>query len=363
MTLRLDKIDRRVGGEVCLADVDLELAPGLHVLLGPTLAGKTSLMRVMAGLDRPTSGRVVVDGRDVTGADVRRRNVAMVYQQFINYPSFTVYDNIASPLKIKGLDKASIERKVREAAERVSIAPLLDRLPAELSGGQQQRVAIARALVKEAGLLLLDEPLVNLDYKLREELRLELQDLFAAGRTTVVYATTEPMEALVMGGNVVLMHEGRVIQTGPTVEVYHRPGSIAAAGVFSDPPMNLIAVDLDDGRARVSGGGFEVPLQGHLAQMDGRGGTLGVRANHLFLRRHAENDVEIEGEVEVAEISGSETFVHVRHGGVGLVVQEEGVHAHRPGEPISVFADPARFYAFEAGGKLAAAPPRAAVTG
>ena len=184
------------------------------MLLGPTLAGKTSLMRLMAGLDRPTAGRVLVDGVDVTGQSVRKRSVAMVYQQFINYPTLTAYDNIASPLRLQGVAAAEIDRQVRDTARLLHIDHLLDRLPAELSGGQQQRLAIARALVKRASLLLLDEPLVNLDYKLREELRAELRDLFARQQTTVVYATTEPLEALIMGGEVIVMDEGRVLQTG-----------------------------------------------------------------------------------------------------------------------------------------------------
>ena len=144
----------------------------------------------MAGLDRPTSGRVLANGVDVTGKSVRKRSIAMVYQQFINYPSLTIYRNIASPLKIAKVSKSEIDRRVRETAEMLHIEGLLDRIPSELSGGQQQRVAIARALVKETDLLLLDEPLVNLDYKLREELRTELQDIFEARRAIVVYTTT-----------------------------------------------------------------------------------------------------------------------------------------------------------------------------
>lgn len=167
------------------------------VLLGATQAGKTSLMRLMAGLDTPSDGKVLVDGKDVTGMPVRERNVAMVYQQFINYPSLTVAANIASPLKLRG--EKDIDAKVRALADKLHIGMFLERLPAELSGGQQQRVALARALAKNAPLMLLDEPLVNLDYKLREGLREELTQLFASGDSTVIYATTEPGEALLLG--------------------------------------------------------------------------------------------------------------------------------------------------------------------
>ena len=196
-------------------------------------------MRIMAGLDRPTEGRVLADGVDVTGVPVRQRNVAMVYQQFINYPSMTVFDNIASPLKLRG--ESGIAEKVMAMAARLHIDHLVKRHPSELSGGQQQRVALARALAKNAPLILLDEPLVNLDYKLREELRDELSALFAEGRSTVIYATTEPGEALLLGGYTAVLDEGRLLQYGPTAQVFHRPSSIRVARAFSDPPMNLFA--------------------------------------------------------------------------------------------------------------------------
>jgi glycerol transport system ATP-binding protein len=199
MELTLERIEQKVGAATHLYPLDLKLAPrAVTVLLGATQAGKTTLMRVMAGLDAPHAGRVIADGQDVTGVPVRERNVAMVYQQFINYPSMSVADNIASPLKLRG--EGNIAQRVQELAAKLHIEPFLKRLPAELSGGQQQRVALARALAKKAPLMLLDEPLVNLDYKLREELREELTQLFAAGESTVVYATTEPTEALLLGG-------------------------------------------------------------------------------------------------------------------------------------------------------------------
>jgi glycerol transport system ATP-binding protein len=358
MSLRLDAVRRVVRDEVWIDGVTLDLEPGrLYVLLGPTLAGKTSLMRLMAGLDQPTAGRVLVDGADVTGESVRKRSVAMVYQQFINYPSLTAHGNIASPLRLKRMPTAEVEQQVRETARLLHIDHLLDRLPAELSGGQQQRLAIARALVKQAQLLLLDEPLVNLDYKLREELRAELRDLFARQRTTVVYATTEPVEALVMGGDVIVIDEGRVLQTGPTVEVYHRPVSLRVASVFSDPPMNTLSVTVSDGLA-YGRSGLKVPLKGHLGRLAPGRHTLGVRANHLSIHRHGEGDLAVDATVELAEISGSETFVHVSNGDLHWVVQEEGVHEHALGQPVRVHLDPARLYAFDGAGSLELAPAR-----
>ncbi len=248
MQLALDRVSKRVGAQHWLYDMSLSPRSGeVTVLLGATQAGKTSLMRIMAGLDAPTAGRVQVDGADVTGMPVRQRNVAMVYQQFINYPSLTVADNIASPLKLRG--EKNIAQTVRHIAERLHIEMFLDRLPAELSGGQQQRVALARALATGAPLMLLDEPLVNLDYKLREELRDELTQLFAAGDSTVIYATTEPGEALLLGGYTAVMDAGELLQYGPTAEVFHRPQSLRVARAFSDPPMNLVAAQRRGHRA------------------------------------------------------------------------------------------------------------------
>src|SRR5205085_5228861 len=224
MSVTLDHITRTVDGIATIRDVSLTLERGtLSVLLGPTLSGKTSIMRLLAGLDKPASGRVLVDGKDVTGVDVRSRSVAMVYQQFINYPSLTVYENIASPLRVAGHSKADIDKEVREAARMLKLEPMLQRTPQELSGGQQQRTAIARAIVKRAALVLLDEPLANLDYKLREELRAELPRIFAAAGTIFVYATTEPHEALLLGGNTATLSEGRITQFGPTIDVFRKP--------------------------------------------------------------------------------------------------------------------------------------------
>ncbi len=274
MELTLERIEKHVGAQTHLYPLDLTLVPrAVTVLLGATQAGKTTLMRLMAGLDVPSKGRIKADGVDVTGRPVRERNVAMVYQQFINYPSMTVADNIASPLKLRG--ESGIEARVHALAAKLHIEAFLKRLPAELSGGQQQRVALARALAKKAPLMLLDEPLVNLDYKLREELRDELSALFATGESTVVYATTEPTEALLLGGYTAVMDAGEVLQYGPTAEVFHRPKSIRVARAFSDPPMNLIA-------ARAAPGG--VVLDGGPLLAGGAAGVGGER--HRAHRRH-----------------------------------------------------------------------------
>ena len=354
MELVLDGIGKRVGAETWLYGMDMALLSGaVTVLLGATQAGKTSLMRIMAGLDAPSSGRVRVDGKDVTGMPVRERNVAMVYQQFINYPSLTVADNIASPLKLRG-DK-NVKQRVRELAERLHIDMFLERYPAELSGGQQQRVALARALAKGAPLMLLDEPLVNLDYKLREELRDELSQLFAAGDSTVVYATTEPGEALLLGGYTAVLDAGELLQYGPTAEVFHTPNSLRVARAFSDPPMNLMAAQAVAGGLRLPEGAL-LPLDlSALAQSGAL--TLGLRANALRLQQQP-GDVAVAGKVELAEISGSDTFVHAGTPWGELVAQVTGVHHIALGSAITLYLNPGQVYVFDAAGALVLAPAR-----
>ncbi len=364
MKLALEGITRKVGPADWLYAMDLQPQPGaVTVLLGATQAGKTSLMRIMAGLDVPSTGRVTVDGLDVTGVPVRERNVAMVYQQFINYPSFTVHDNIASPLKLRG--EKGIDARVREIAARLHIEPFLPRLPAELSGGQQQRVALARALAKNAPLMLLDEPLVNLDYKLREELREELGALFAAGESTVVYATTEPGEALLLGGWTAVMDAGELLQYGPTADVFHAPASIRVARAFSDPPMNLIAAEAVDGGVRLAGGAvlaLALPRSLPAGIVGGNALTVGVRASALRLQARP-GDIAIPGQVELAELSGSDTFVHVATLAGELVAQLTGVHDFELGSAITLHLAPQQVHVFDGRGELLLAPPRRTAQG
>ena len=351
MQLTLERVTKKVGAQTWLYEQSIAPRSGaVTVLLGATQAGKTSLMRLMAGLDTPSTGRVLVDGKDVTGMPVRERNVAMVYQQFINYPSLTVADNIASPLRLRG--EKNIEARVKALADKLHIGMFLDRLPAELSGGQQQRVALARALAKNAPLMLLDEPLVNLDYKLREGLREELTQLFATGDSTVIYATTEPGEALLLGGYTAVMDEGELLQYGPTAEVFHAPQSLRVARAFSDPPMNLLAGTAAVGRVQLEGGpalALAVPesISGPV--------TVGLRASALNVDA-GEGDIALPGKVELAEISGSDTFVHVETAVGELVAQLTGVHRFELGAPITLYFSASQAYVFDAGEKLALAP-------
>lgn len=355
MKLVLERVSKVVDAQTHIDDVSLTLERGsLNVLLGATLAGKTSLMRLMAGLDAPSSGRVLVDGKDVTGWPVQRRSVAMVYQQFINYPSLTVFENIASPLRVAGLPDQEIGARVRDAARLLKLEPYLDRKPLNLSGGQQQRTAIARALVKRADLVLLDEPLANLDYKLREELREELPRIFAASGAIFVYATTEPSEALLLGGNTATLFEGRVTQFGPTPMVYRRPLDIVTARVFSDPPLNTFLARKAGGSV-VFGVGGEGRPNGALANVPDGEYTLGFRAHHLRLEPAGGDEIAFPATVSVAEITGSESFVHLEASGHRFVALVPGVKRLEPGDAVTASLDPRHLLVFDGQGRLAAA--------
>jgi glycerol transport system ATP-binding protein len=357
VSLELRNVVKRVGAETHIHETNLKLADaGFNILLGATLAGKTTLMQLMAGLDRPTAGEVWFDGCDVTGVPVRKRNVSMVYQQFINYPNLTVYENIASPLRVARLKRSNVDDCVHRIAELLHLKPLLDRRPGELSGGQQQRTALARALVKDADLVLLDEPLANLDFKLREELRDELPKLFAGRRSTVVFATADPMDALLLGGHTAALHEGRVTQFGPTADVYRRPADLRTAMVISNPPINTARVVKAGGRIVLDEGvGWDATQIQHLP--DGQY-TLGVRPHHISpVRgdgRNAEAVVEIGGKVQVTELSGAESVIHFAHGQLSWISQSHGVHAMQLGETHLFYMQARQCMYFDAGGRLVA---------
>jgi glycerol transport system ATP-binding protein len=355
MSLIMKNVSKKVGPVDHITGATLQLEKGsLNVLLGPTLSGKTSLMRLMAGLDRPTSGTIEFNGVDVTHAPVRGRSVAMVYQQFINYPSMSVYENIASPLRVAGFSKTEVETRVKEAARLLKLEPMLSRTPAELSGGQQQRTAIARALVKRAELVLMDEPLANLDYKLREELREELPRIFASTGAIFVYATTEPSEALLLGGKTVVLHQGRIAQFGTTADVYRRPVDLISAAVFSDPPLNHMNAEKAEGVVRFAGG--TMAATGALAGIADGPCTLAFRAHHLvFSAPHAEA-LKLSGQVTISEITGSESFIHIDVASHHFVALAHGVSHVEPGVNIDAYLDPRRLFVFDTAGRLALAP-------
>lgn len=355
MALELRSVVKRVGAETHIHDTSLTLREGsFNILLGTTLAGKTSLIKLMAGLEKPTSGEVWFNGRNVTGVAVRKRNVAMVHQQFINYPHLSVFENIASPLRVAGVRGTELTERVNRVSGLLKLSAMLSRRPGELSGGQQQRTALARALVKEADLVLLDEPLANLDFKLREELRDELPKLFEGGGRTVVYATSEPTEALLLGGYTAALREGRVTQFGETANIYRAPRDLSTAQVLSDPPINTADVIKRAGRF-ILDEGVNWPAGEHTGRFPDGAYTLGIRPHHISPASIKATAVRIEGRVLVTELSGSESVIHFSQGDRTWVSQSRGIHPFRVGESAQFYVDTEHCLYFDRNEELIAA--------
>lgn len=354
MDLVAENLVFRPENEYHLNNVSFTMTRGkLYTILGRTLAGKTTLLKTIAGLIAPDSGSITYSGKEFGSLPVWKRNVAMVYQQFINYPHLTVFDNVAFPLKQRKVSTATIQQKVSQALQQVGLQGFEERKIQALSGGQQQRVALARSLVKEAELLLLDEPLVNLDYKLREQLRDEFRGIFNSGlmdQSILIYSSTDPVETMQLGGDVVVMDEGYVLQQAKAQDVFEHPADTRVALIANDPAMNLIAGEKTGGMIVINQS-IRMDVPRHLKSlMDGRY-TFGIRAADISIDK--EGDL---WEVELSEISGSETFIHLRNGEHSIVGLLEMVKDIQIGEKISVQFDTQWLYAFDQKGDLAASP-------
>jgi glycerol transport system ATP-binding protein len=274
----------------------------------------------------------------------------MVYQQCIKYPHLSALANVTFPLKRAGVPRAEARRQAREVLAKVGLADFENRRPGALSGGQQQRVALARALVKRSDILLLDEPLVNLDYKLREQLREEFQNIFEGqGDAIVIYTTTEPAEAIQLGHEMIVMDEGAVIQQGKPLAVFNAPATIRCAEVINDPPMNIFRGNIEDGAIQLQGG-VRLPVPQHMTQLPAGDYRFGLRAADLS------TGGMIDSKVELSEISGSQTILHLR-GDIGtFILYEDGVYQHSIGSTVSVDLNSERIYSFSVDGDLIAAP-------
>ena len=354
MTIDLQNVSKIVGGDVHIKETSLVFEPGhFNVLLGETGSGKTSLIKLLAGLDGCSTGRILMNGEDVTGKSTQKRNIGLVHQFFINYPHMTVFENIASPLRVAGIDKDEIRGRVEEAADILQLRPMLDRHPHELSGGQQQRAALARAIVKESNAVFLDEPLANLDYKLREELREQLPELFSGRGTVVVYATSEPEEALLLGGMTGLMHDGHVNQFGPTAEIYRKPRTLTAAEVFSNPPINKASIE-KRGTNAIMQGGIKWKLKGAQSRLADGTYILGVRPEYVHPVRHGSAGVRITGRITITELTGSQSSAHFDFADVSWVSLSQGVHPYGIGENHTFYMDASKCFLFAPDGEFAA---------
>ena len=351
MSLELKRVEKKVGQITHIYRTDLTFEKNtINILLGSTLAGKTTLMQIMAGLDKPTSGEIWFNNKNVTGMKVQKRNCSMVYQQFINYPNYTVYENIASPLTITGIKTDEIKQRVGKVAELLKLTAMLNKKPDELSGGQQQRTALARALVKDSDLILLDEPLANLDFKLREELREELPKLFEDRDCIVVYATTEPSDALMIGGNTATLLEGRVIQYGKTLEVYNKPENLVSAKVFSDPPMNIAEVEKSGDICKLTDNN-NVQWKSSVKIKDGTY-KIGIRPHNITTYKECNNSVEINGKVLISELSGSESLIHFTNGNLNWVSLSNGIQQKNVGDDTKLYMNTDEFLYFDQNNRL-----------
>jgi multiple sugar transport system ATP-binding protein len=337
-----------LGGKDIIRDLDLHVEPGeFLVLLGPSGCGKSTLLHSIAGLVETRSGVVEIGGRDMTDADPSERGIGMVFQSYALYPTMSVEDNMSFGLRIAGTPKPEIRRRVREAAEMLQLDALLGRKPAQLSGGQRQRVAIGRALVREARVLLFDEPLSNLDAKLRAELRRELKLLHRKLGSTMIYVTHDQVEAMTLASRIVVMQGGAIQQVGSPLDVYERPANRFVAGFLGAPAMTFVDGVLGADGMFAADGIVLRPTPACMGTTRPAGpAVLGVRAEHVRLAAAGEPGT-LAGEVVLVEPMGSHHVVWLRCGGATLSALVHGPHACAPGAKIAIAIDPARVSLFD----------------
>jgi multiple sugar transport system ATP-binding protein len=360
-TVTLQNLRKEFGDVVAVKGIDLEIRDGeFLVIVGPSGCGKSTTLRLLAGLEATTDGRIEMDGRDVTGVEPKDRNVAMVFQNYALYPHMTGRRNITFGMKSSGdFTDEEIERRVADAAETLDIVDLLDRKPEAMSGGERQRVALGRAIVRDPDAFLMDEPLSNLDAKLRIQMRAELARLHSSLETTTVYVTHDQTEAMTLGERVVVMNDGRIMQVDEPQALYDFPANRFVAEFIGDPAMNMLPVEIEDGRAVHDA--FTIPLPAaDESQSTARNGDdagigenrhaiLGVRPEDLHLpeTRPDDGSPTIDAEVNVREPLGDSLLLHCSVGSTPCKVQAAPRTAVRAGETVSVTYDPARLHLFD----------------
>tara|TARA_Y100001936_G_scaffold93279_1_gene91816 strand:+ start:985 stop:2064 length:1080 start_codon:yes stop_codon:yes gene_type:complete len=353
MNLKAENLIYKPDDEFHLNDVSFNFKKGnLYTILGRTLSGKTTLLKTIAGLLNPDSGSIVFEEKNFSNIPVWERNVAMVYQQFINYPHLNVYENIIFPLKQRKLSEQQIKQDVGEALKTVGLLGFENRKIQELSGGQQQRVALARSLAKKAKILLLDEPLVNLDYKLREQLREEFKRIFSEGLsqdTILIYSTTDPQEVMELNGEVIVLDEGKVLQVGPAKQIFENPKNLKVAEISNDPPMNILSGSKNNENLSFENISLKIP--DHLHKLENNNFNFGIRASEIKLDENGD-----EFEIELAEISGSETLLHLKRGNSKVIVLIEEVLNFKIHEKVKISFNTTKFYAFDQIGNLVSSP-------
>ena len=353
MNLIGENITYKPDDQFHLNDVSFNFKKGnLYTILGRTLSGKTTFLKTIAGLLNPDSGNLSFEDNDFIKIPVWERNVAMVYQQFINYPHLNVYENIIFPLKQRKISEDQIKKDVEEALKTVGLVGFENRKIQELSGGQQQRVALARSLAKKAKILLLDEPLVNLDYKLREQLREEFKRIFTQGLsedTILIYSTTDPQEVMELNGEVIVLDEGKVLQKGPAKEIFENPRTLKVAEISNDPPMNILKGTKNS--EKLSFENILINSPSHFKNLSDQGYNFGIRASEIKLDDQGE-----EFEIELAEISGSETLLHLKKGDSKVIALIEEVMNFKIHEKVKIKFNENKLYAFDQNEELVSSP-------
>jgi multiple sugar transport system ATP-binding protein len=335
-------------GHRAVDEVDLVIDDGdFVVLLGPSGCGKTTLLRMIAGLLEPTSGRILIDGEDVTELPSKKRNLAMVFQSYALYPHLSVAKNLAFPLAALRMPTEERDRRVRGVAATLGLENLLHRKPRELSGGQRQRVAVGRALVREPSAYLMDEPLSNLDAKLRTATRQELSELHDRLAATFVYVTHDQVEAMTMATKIVVLDAGRIEQAGTPDEIYHRPASVFVAGFVGAPPMNLVhgTVGSEQGVVIATAPGIDARLWD--GEAENRDIVIGVRPEHLRPADGATGALRVEGLVERIENLGSEQVLYLRVGESLITARGDGFGGFHRGDPVALGAALERIHLFD----------------
>ena len=364
VNVRLERVSKVYNGKKVLNNVDLEIKDqSFTVLLGPPGAGKTTIFRIIAGVEHPETGRIFFGDKDVTKLPPKERQVGFVFQSYALYPHMTAYDNIASPLKAAKMSKAEIDERVHSIAEKLGISQVLNKLPKEMSGGQRQRVAIARALVRDANIYMLDEPLTNVDYKIRESMRIELKKLLRERGGTIAYATPDPQEAMSLSDYTAVILNGVVEQYGSMEEVYNRPRNVKVGFYFSFPPMNQYPGELVKvgEKTFIDTGSMKVEVthaMGVLEKVNEKEFILGIRPNQIKLATEpVENPLELELETIVTEIIGSESLVHLKLGDGKMVIHIPSIRRFEPGERLKIAFNQKEVFIFsKATGELVYAP-------
>jgi sn-glycerol 3-phosphate transport system ATP-binding protein len=345
--VRISGVRKSFGDVAVLHGIDTTIADGeFMVLLGPSGCGKSTLLRIVAGLEQQSAGDVSIGGRVVNDVEPKDRNIAMVFQNYALYPHLSVYDNMAYGLRVRGTPRPEIERRVQEAARILELGQLLQRKPRQLSGGQRQRVAMGRAIVRDPQVFLFDEPLSNLDAKLRVQMRIEIRRLHQSIRTTSIYVTHDQVEAMTLADRLIVMNAGHAEQVGAPLEVYERPASVFVAGFIGAPAMNLLRARVAGGRAMAGAAALPLPQAAGLGE--GREIDWGVRPEHVELAPGAA-DADAEVAVDLVEALGADTLVHARLAdGGALTLRLPGTTRVREGDRLPLRLPTGALHAFDA---------------